>query len=98
MIKRWIAVVLSLAALGLLIAWRLQIKKADVAAQAKQREMRMKSPPVVSVAPAQVRDIVHTFEGVGSVESPFNIKIASKITGRIDYLQAREGDAVRQGE
>src|SRR5947209_1262477 len=96
--KRWIMVLVPLVVLGLLIGWRLQAKSKDAAAQTQMRTARMKAPPVVAVAAAQVRDIVPTFESVGSVEAPFNVKIASKAAGRIDYLQAREGDRVTRGE
>src|SRR5207253_2677940 len=37
-------------------------------------------------------------EAVGSVEAPLNVRISPKVTGRIDYLQAHEGDRVTQGE
>ncbi len=99
--KRWISLlvlVLAMVGLGTLIAWRLGQKKAAVAAQAEMRDKRMKAPPLVSVAPAAVRDIVHIYEAVGTVEAPQNVKIAAKITGRISYLEAREGDAVVRGQ
>ena len=52
----------------------------------------------MNVGLATTRDIVHTFEGVGSVEAPFNVKISSKVTGLLQYLQVREGDAVKAGD
>src|SRR5437764_7697156 len=96
--KRWILVLVPLLLLGALIGWRLHEKTVAAATQNQMRAARMKAPPVVAVAAAQVRDIVPTFEAVGGVEAPFNVKIASKATGRIDYLQVREGDRVTQGE
>lgn len=96
--KRWLLVLVPLLVLGLLIGWRVTQKSAEVAAQDKMRAARMKTPPVVAVAAAKVRDIVPTFESVGSVQAPFNVSIASKTTGRIDYLQVREGDRVSRGE
>ena len=59
---------------------------------------RKNALPNVTIVPAVMRDIVQTYEAVGTIESPFNVKLAAKITGRIDYLQAREGDAVTQGQ
>src|SRR5207244_9816728 len=41
---------------------------------------------------------VHTYEGVGNVESPADVRIGSKVTGRLVYLQAREGDRVARGQ
>jgi HlyD family secretion protein len=96
--RRWIYVLVPLLLLGALIGWRLRSKQQEVAAQSRVREARRKSPPVVSVAPVEVRDIVHTFEAIGSIDAPFYVRIASKTTGRIDFLQAREGDRVTQGE
>jgi RND family efflux transporter MFP subunit len=81
-----------------LIAWRLQIKNAETAAQLKTSAARKKAPAIVTAATAQYQDIVHTYQAVGTVESPLNIKIASKLAGRIDFLQAREGDRVHAGQ
>ena len=60
--------------------------------------MRVKSPAVVSVTPATVRDIVQTYETVGSIEAPNTAKIAAKVTGRIEYLEVREGAVVTEGQ
>jgi HlyD family secretion protein len=96
--KRWLCVLLPLAMMGGLIFWRLNEKKVAAAAQSQQRAARMKAPPVVSVARAQVRDVAQTFDAVGTVEAPFNVKIAAQATGRIDFLQVREGDRVQRGQ
>src|SRR5947209_14251550 len=96
--KRWILVQVALVLLGWLIGWRVHEKSVQAAAQTQMRAARMKAPAVVAVAAARVRDIVPTFESVGSVEAPFNVKIAAKATGRIDSLQAREGDQVTRGQ
>lgn len=96
--KRWILILVPLVLLGWLIGWRVHEKTVEAAAQTQMRAARMKTPPVVAVAAARVRDIVPTFESVGSVESPFNIKIAAKVTGRVEFLQVRQGDPVTQGQ
>src|SRR5437016_5786520 len=96
--SRWLLIIIPVALLGGLIAWRLHTKKVEAATQAQQRKARIKSPPVVSVAPVEVRDIVRRYETIGTVESPFNVKLAAKVTGRIDYLMAREGDKVSRGQ
>ncbi len=96
--KRFVIVLAPLLALGLLIAWRLNAKQQETDAQAKQRQARMKAPAMVSVVPAQVRDIVETFESIGSVESPANVKLSPRISGQIDFLQVHEGDHVTQGQ
>jgi len=96
--KRWILVLVPLIVLGALIAWRVGAKRADVAAQAGMRSMRMNAPALVNLATAQVRDITHRYEATGSVEAPLSVKIAAKVTGRVEYLQVREGDRVKKGQ
>lgn len=96
--KRLLYVLIPAVLLGVLIAWRFQQKTADKQQQAKATEARKTAAPMVNVGMATTRDIVHTFEGVGSVEAPFNVKISSKVTGLLQYLQVREGDAVKAGE
>lgn len=96
--SRRLAIVVPLVLLTLLVFWRLAQKRADVAEQAAQRAARMKGPAVVSLSPVQIRDLVQTFDATGSVEAPLSVKIAPKITGRIEYLRVREGDRVRKGQ
>src|SRR5438105_3279199 len=96
--KRLVIVLVTLILLGSLIGWRLKIRRTEAADQAKMREMRKTMAPNVAVAEAKVRDIVQTFEGVGTVEAPLDVKIAPKVTGRIDFLQVHEGDKVTQGQ
>jgi multidrug resistance efflux pump len=96
--KRWLVVLVPAVVLAVLIAWRVNSKKVEAAEQGKVREMRMKALPVVSVAPAALQDIVEHYEGVATAEAPYNVKIAAKTTGSIDYLEVREGDRVTVGQ
>ncbi|MCE5199140.1 MAG: efflux RND transporter periplasmic adaptor subunit [Armatimonadota bacterium] len=96
--KRWVCVIVPVLVLTSLIAWRVDQKKAEIAGQANQRAARMNGPAVASLAPVQIRDITRTFEATGSLEAPLNVKIAPKITGRIELLDVREGDRVRKGQ
>lgn len=81
-----------------LIGWRFVAKRRDKAAQDKAATARKNAPPNVTVAPAVIRDIVHDFEGVGSADAPYNVRISSKVTGLLTYLNVREGDAVTTGQ
>lgn len=96
--KRWTYVILPVLVLGSLIGWRIVQKKAADQAMASMREMRKNAPALVQTASATVRDVVHTFNATGTVESPQNVKIAPKVTGRVDYLTVREGDRVKKGQ
>jgi HlyD family secretion protein len=97
-LKRWLIVLIPVVALGALIAWRINSKKAEAAAQTQQRKARSQTVALVTVADVQRRDIVQTFEGVGTIESAQNVKIAPKTSGRIEFLQVREGDRVTAGQ
>lgn len=96
--KRWLFALLPLLLLGILISWRLNQKNAEAAAQTKQREMRTKTAPLVAAVPAEIRDLTETYEAVGSIEAPLNVKLSSKATGRVDFLEVREGARVNQGD
>ena len=96
--KRLLYVLIPAVVLGGLIAWRFQQNTAAKKQLDKTAQARKTAAPSVNVGTATVRDIVHTFEGIGSVEAPFNVKISPKVTGRLDFLQVREGDAVKAGD
>src|ERR1041385_2903891 len=84
--------------LGGVITWRVVQNRRQEAAQAQATKARKTAPPNVRVATAVARDIVHEFQGVGNVESPADVRIATKVTGRLDYLQVREGDHVEKNQ
>jgi membrane fusion protein (multidrug efflux system) len=93
-----LAVLIPAALLVGLIIWRFSVNRHDKAAQVEAANARKRAPANVQVAPAVVRDIVHTFQGVGDVEAPSDVKIAPKVTGRLDYLEVREGTPVKRGQ
>src|SRR2546421_196809 len=76
--KRLLIAFVPMAGLACLIGWRLNKNGEAAAAQSKVREMRTKSAPMVSVAPARSQDIDHKFEAMGSIEAPFNLKLAQQ--------------------
>lgn len=96
--KRWTFVLIPIVILGSLIGWRIIQKKEQDAGQEQMRLMRKNAPSLVSTATAAVRDVTHTFQATGTVESPQNVKIAPKVTGRVDYLVLHEGDRVHKGQ
>jgi len=95
---RWLYAVIPVLLLGGLITWRLQQKIVQTQAQAEQMKMRVKAPASVELAAVAVHDVVKTFTATGSVEAPLDVKIAAKITGRINYMTVQEGDRVRKGQ
>lgn len=96
--KRWICIVIPLIVLSLLIGWRLSEKRAEGEAQNEMRSKRMNAPLVVTLSPVVRRDVAHTFEATGTVEAPLNVKIAPKVSGRIESLELHEGDRVKRGQ
>jgi len=96
--KRWVLALLPVVLIGSLTVWRINQKMAQNAAQAGMRAARMKAPVLVSTVPVALQDVVHTFQATGTVESPQNVNIASKVTGRVDFLQVHEGDRVKKGQ
>jgi HlyD family secretion protein len=98
LMRRWLLVLVPAVILFALIGWRLSQKKAAAAADEQQRIARQKAPVVVQTANVARRDIIKTFEAVGSVESPMAVELRPKITGRITYLAVREGAQVQAGQ
>jgi len=96
--RRRLAIIIPAILLAVLVVWRLGVNQRDKSAQLQAASARKKAPANVQVATAQVRDIVHLFQGVAEVEAPADVRIAPKVTGRLDYLQVREGDRVTRGE
>lgn len=96
--KRLLALLIPAVLLGGVIVWRLQTKKAEAAEQAKVREARKNTVPTVTVAEAKQRDIIKTFEGVATIETPYNVKISSKVTGQILNLDIFDETGKRIGE
>jgi len=96
--KRILYFLIPALLLASLIGWRLMTSKKAKVAQDQAAAARKNAPPNVNAAPATVRDIVHTFEGVGSAEAPYNVRISSKVTGLLKTLALREGDPVHSGE
>ena len=87
--------VAGLAILGIGIGWRMNVKLASDAELAKGQAARKGSSPRVVLATAKVQDLVSSVETVGSLESPYVVKLSPKTGGRIEYLKVREGDVVK---
>lgn len=96
-IKRWVAVAVPVVLLAALIGWRVQ-QRATQTAGAAPGGGRGGRVPIVSVVAAGRKDIVGVFEAVGNVEAPQNVKLAPKVSGRLEYLVVREGDPVKKGQ
>ena len=98
MAKRWTIILVPVFLLMGMIGWRITQKKSEAAAQKTQQAARGKAGGIVAAATAVKRDIVKTYEAVGTVESPNTVNVTPKVAGRLLYLQVREGDKVQAGQ
>jgi len=90
--------VVGLIGLSGAVLWRMSIKAAADAELAKGQAARKGSAPRVVLGKATTQDIEQSIDAVGSLESPFVVKLSPKVAGRIDYLRVREGDTVAAGQ
>lgn len=96
--RTWLfAAVVGIVLVGLVI-WRFQAKAADTAQLSKQQAARKSAAAMVSVETAGPRRIARGLDLVGSVESPFVVKLSPKETGKIASISVREGDEVVPGQ
>lgn len=58
----------------------------------------MSRTPTVELAEAKAGEIESQLETVGSLESPNKANVAPKSSGRIEFIQVREGDEVSAGQ
>lgn len=78
------------------VGWRMSTKQGDEAKLAGGgKGKRTQTVEVVNAASAT---IVSKLEAVGSLESPTVVELAPQSTGRITFVQVREGDAVKAGQ
>ncbi len=96
--KRWLVAAVALIALLAVVGWKISAKKAETADRAKQRTMRASAAIPVQAVTAKVRDIIRTYNSVGSLEAPVAVDITPRVTGRILELSVREGDRVFTGQ
>ncbi len=96
--KRYITAFVVIAILCGITGWRLMNYYGKAAALQKMAAARKNAPLLVTTAPVVERDIYDNYTGVASVESPFNINIASQIVGQIQTLQVRQGSYVTKGQ
>ncbi|MHB8995335.1 MAG: efflux RND transporter periplasmic adaptor subunit [Armatimonadota bacterium] len=96
--KRLIAILLPILVLGSLITWRVLTKRAEATGLAQQRQARANVVPQVAVTTADLRSIKSTFEATGTLESPLNVKISPKVSGRVELVAVHEGDRVSRGQ
>lgn len=95
--KPWVWFVVVIVALGALVGWRIKANSAEEE-EAGGGMRGARRTPVVEVVAASGASIADTIEAVGSLESPQRVELSPKSSGRITFLQVREGDSVSAGQ
>jgi RND family efflux transporter MFP subunit len=95
---KWLKWLIPVFALLLFVGWRIKGKIDDASKLQIQQEQRRKAPQSVEMATAAPAMLEQTIESVGTVESPYSVKLSAKTAGTITYLESREGDKVKPGQ
>ena len=95
--KKAIWIGFPLLVVVVLIGWRYVSNQKATSALAQQQGQRKGAAAPVEIAVAGPKTLVEAVETVGSAESPLKVEISPKVSGRIEWLVAREGDAVKNG-
>ncbi len=87
-----------LGGLGFLVWGRLQAEGEDAAKLEKEQAARRGGPSSVEISLARAGDLVETIEAVGTASAPYAVDLSPRTTGRITFLEVREGDTVTEGQ
>lgn len=96
MFKKAILIILPLAVLGGLIGWRIKSKSGND--QQMKAGMASKRTSSVQVGTAGPAIISGNIAAAGNLDSPFKVQLTSRISGKIENISVREGDAVVAGQ
>jgi RND family efflux transporter MFP subunit len=92
--KLWIFIIVFVVAIGALIGWRFETKAAATQQLARGTATRKQAQGNIVTAAAHSGDILEHVDVVGSVNTPFDVKLAPKVAGAVNYLEVRPGDQV----
>ncbi len=98
MLKKAIVIGVPIVGLLALVGWRYSQKQASTAKLAQVGAQRKNGAVNVEIAQAGPKDLIQSVQLVGSIESPFNVSLSPKLTGRLVFLDVREGATIKQGE
>lgn len=96
--KKWLTWGIPAVILIALVVWRFNNRAETNQQTMGQAGQRRGGTAAVELAPATARTITQTLESVANVESPYKVAISPKTSGRINFLEAREGDQVQKGQ
>ena len=96
MFKKAVLIIVPLAVLGGLIGWRIKSKSGND--QQMKAGMASKRTSSVQVGTAGPAIISGNIAAAGNLDSPFKVQLTSRISGKIESISVREGDAVTAGQ
>jgi len=96
MVKKVVLIVLPLAILGGLIGWRLKSKSGGE--QQLKAGVANRKPQAVEAAAAGPATISGSIIAAGNLDSPFKVQLTTRVSGKINSISVREGDAVTIGQ
>jgi HlyD family secretion protein len=96
--KRLLWILIPVLALVGLVIWRFGTKKEAAGQMQQQMGQRRGMAASVELGTAEPKVLIEKLSSVGTVESPFRVQISPKTSGRIEFLQVREGDRVSVGQ
>lgn len=96
--KRLIIWCVPLVLLVAIVFWRLAAVRKQNAQIKQQQSARTHQQQTVQVTVAGPKLITHYLSLLGTVESPFSVRLSPKSAAIITYLQARPGDDVHAGQ
>lgn len=95
---RWLLAGIPILAIGGVVYSRIRAEKGAAAELEKEQQARRGNAPAVDAALAGPQTLDEVIQTVGTVEAPFNVVISPRVTGRITFLDVREGDSVTAGQ
>lgn len=96
--KKWISIIVFLILLVAVVAWRIGQRIESGKALQSAAATRRGAMNNVSVASVKSGDIENHVDTVGSLNTPFDIKLGSKVPGIVDMLDVRPGQDVKAGQ
>jgi RND family efflux transporter MFP subunit len=96
--NKTLAIAVPVILIFALAGWGYAKKNSDEVARQKAASEKKPKPVTVELVKPRPASISNQITALGSLESPFTVKLSPNIAGRIDYLDVREGDTVHKGQ
>jgi RND family efflux transporter MFP subunit len=96
--RKWIFVLIPVLIIGFFISARFKEIAKTEADQKAEAGSRRGGAASVEIATAQEQPIIQSIETVGTVTAEYTVNLSPRVSGRITYLEVREGETVKPGQ